>query len=88
MKVGKISVPVVFDATNYLPNFTSAGGALLNALRSDVRYPYYNELFQATARVAEETGMLHTLELKWEPREEWNPGQDMVFVSCMLEDKS
>jgi hypothetical protein len=37
-------------------------------------------------RVAAATGMLHTLEFAFEDKEEWDTSEDMVFVSCMLED--
>lgn len=84
---GRINVPTITDKTDFLTNFTNADADLLAAIRTDARYAYYNELFQMMARVAAATGMLHTLEFEFEGKEEWGTEEDMVFVSCMLEDE-
>lgn len=83
---GRINVATITDAADFLANFTAADSGLLAAIRADARYEYYNELFQMMARVAKETGMLHTLEFEFEDKEEWGVAADLVFVSCMLED--
>ena len=83
---GKINVSTVTDITDFLANFTEADENLLSAIREDERYGYYNELFREVARVAQATGMLHTLEFELERKEDWDTVEDRVFVSCMLED--
>jgi hypothetical protein len=84
---GKLNVAVVTDSTNFLANFTdNADADLLAVIKEDVRYTYYNELFRMMAEVAKATGMLHTLEFMFEDKEEWDVEEDLVFVSCMLED--
>jgi hypothetical protein len=84
---GKLNVSVITDTSDFLANFPATADAkLLAAIRADARYGYYNELFRMMGQVAAATGMLHTLEFEFEDMEEWGTVEDLVFVSCMLED--
>jgi hypothetical protein len=82
----RLNISSVKDVNDFLANFSTADADLLAAIRADLRYPFYNDLFQMMGKVAAATGMLHTLEFAFEDKEEWGTSEDMVFVSCMLED--
>jgi hypothetical protein len=83
---GRINVPTVTDATDFLANFSDLDADLAAALQADPRYSYYNELHATMAKAMTSAEMLHTLEAELETAEEWGTEGDWVFFSCMGED--